>query len=104
MLEEVTIEPKLILDFIEGFGEYTSKKTCNLDPEKPLGEGEARQLQAIANMTSLAIAKGLILANSQPELAAAVVEQMNQERAGYTDELLNEMLLYYHNYHAFLNH
>ena len=100
MLEEVTIEPKLILDFIEGFGEYTSTEICHLDPEKPLIEEEAKQLQAISNMASLAIVKGLILANNQPELAAAVVEQMNQERAGYADELLNEMLLYYH---AFLN-
>ena len=70
-------------------------KLCNLDLEKKLGEEEEKQLQAIASMASLAIVKGLILANNQPELAAAAVEQMNQERAGYTDELLKEMLSYY---------
>ena len=95
MSEKVTIEPQYILDFVGMLGEYTSVKLCNLDPEKKLGEEEDKQLQAIANVTSLAIAKGLILANNQPELAAALVKQMNQERAGYTDELLEEMLSCY---------
>ncbi|MFC1926097.1 hypothetical protein ACFLW2_05320 [Chloroflexota bacterium] len=43
----------------------------------------------------MAIVKGMILANNQPELAAAVVEQIDGQRAGYADELLKEMLSCY---------
>lgn len=98
MSEEVTIEPKLILDFIEELGRDTIINMFNLDPEEQLDEEEDKQLQAIANMASLAIVKGLILANNQPGLAAEVVKQMSNESEGYADSLLKEMLSCYHDF------
>ena len=59
---------------------------------------KAREIQVIGDLVSLAIMKGFILTNYQPELAAALVEQMNQERAGFADELLEEMLFVYHGF------
>jgi hypothetical protein len=93
--EKVRIEYKLILDFVRELGAYASVGIYKLEPRKKVGAREAKQLQTMADIVSLAIIRGFILTNYQPELVDALVEQMNQERAGYADELLKEMLFFY---------
>ncbi len=95
MSEQVRIESNSILDFVRELGEYASAGIYKLDPRKKLGAREVKQLQSMADIVSLAITRGIILTNYQPELAAALVEQMNQERAGFADEQLKEMLFVY---------
>ena len=98
MSEKVTIEPQYILDFVGELGGYAYAEysvQAGTDPRKKLGRKEEKELRATAAIVSTAIAKGLILAKHQPELADALVEQMNRGRPGYADKLLSDMLFYY---------
>lgn len=103
MSEKVTIEPALILEFVRDLGAYAAVDILGipkLDPiniPKVVGR-KARDIQVIGDIVSLAITRGLILTNYQRELAAALVEQINQERAGFADEQLREMLFVYHSF------
>ncbi len=98
MSEQVRIESNSILDFVRELGEYASAGIYKLDPRKKLGARDVKQLQSMADIVSLAITRGIILTNYQPELAAALVEQMNRERAGFADEQLKEMFFVYHSF------
>ena len=95
MSEKQRIEPKYILDFVIDLGRLASVDIYKLDPGKKVGESEAKQLQTTADIIGIAIAKGLILANHQPELAAALVQKVNQDTPGFADEQLKEMLSRY---------
>jgi hypothetical protein len=98
MSKELRVESKLILDFVRELGAYTSVDIYKIDPRKKVGAREAKQLQTMADIVSLAIMRGFILTNYQPELTAALVEQMNQEKASFADEQLKEMLFVYHGF------
>jgi hypothetical protein len=98
MSEKVTIEPQYILEFVGDLGidayvEYSLQ--AGKDPTKKLGKKEEKELRVTAAVVSTAIAKGLILAQHQPELTTALVEQMNRGRPGYADKLLKDMLWQY---------
>lgn len=97
MSEKETIEPKDILEFVGDLGgwAYAEYFQTDKDPSKKLGRKEQRQLRTTAVIVSTAIAQGLILAKHQPELATALVEQMNEGRPSYADELLKKMLFQY---------
>jgi len=101
MSEKVTIQPQDILDFVGDLGGYAYAEyrvQAGKDPTKKLGGKEKQELRAIAAIVSASIAKGLILAKHQPELVGALVEQMNQERPGYANKLLKDMLFYYQSF------
>ena len=98
MSEKETIEPQYILDFVGELGgwaydEYSVQ--AGKEPTKKLGGKDKKELRMIANIASNSMAKGLILAKHQPELAGALVGQMNEERPAYADKLLKDMLFYY---------
>lgn len=98
MSEKTTIEPQDILDFVGDLGVHAYSELwvqAGKDPHKKLGGKDKKELQIIADIVSKSIAKGLILANHQPELAGALVGQMNEERPGYADKLLDDMLFQY---------
>lgn len=85
-----------LLDYIEALAEGTSAGIYKFDPRKKLCRKEMKAFQAQTSFIQVAIWKGLILANSQPELAASLVEQMNQEgEERLADKLLEEMLFKY---------
>jgi len=98
MSEKVAIEPKYITDFIEFLGVATYHKYGGKGSEKPwpkMKREEKEALRGTVNLVAHAITKGLILAKRQPELADAHIQQMNEMRPGYADELLKDVLWQY---------
>lgn len=98
MSEQRKIQPSLVLDFILELGINNSVGMFDLDPTKRLGAKESKQVENLANEISHAIIKGMILTHYRQELAIAAVEQMNQEKRGFADEQLKEMLVVYQSF------
>ncbi len=98
MSEKIKIQPSLVLDFVLELGINDSVRLFDLDPTKRLGVKESKQVENLANEISQAIIKGMILTHYRQELAIAAVEQMNQEKKGFADEQLKEMLFVYQSF------
>lgn len=111
MSEKVAIEPQYILEFVGdlGLGAYAAYSfhadiEAGKDPMKKLGNikklkgKEREELRMMSTSVSTGIAQGLILAKQQPKLVTAFVEQMNLERPGYADKLLEDILWKYQHF------
>jgi len=98
---EKKIEPKYISEFVVSLGvsahaEYSIQ--AGKKPSQRLSQQEEKELRTTISIISQAIAKGLVLAMSQPELAQAFVEQMNHVKPNYSEEILAGIFSEYENF------
>jgi hypothetical protein len=93
--EKIRIESDQILDFVSELGAYAAADFYKLDPKRKLRAIETKQLRTMADLVTLSITQGIILANYQPELASVLVKQLNQKKAGFADEQLKQILFMY---------